>query len=42
MQSLGFSNTRLQRKMIDQPASLRNDENISTPADAVRIMRVIA
>jgi beta-lactamase class A len=41
MQSLGFGNTRLQRKMIDQPASLRNDENISTPADAVGIMRLL-
>jgi len=41
MQSLGFSNTRLQRKMIDQPASLRNEENISTPAEAVRIMKLL-
>jgi len=41
MQSLGFGNTRLQRKMIDQPASLRNDENISTPAEAVGIMRLL-
>ncbi len=41
MQSLGFSNTKLQRKMIDQPASLRNEENISTPAEAVRIMKLL-
>jgi len=41
MHSLGFSNTRLQRKMIDQPASLRNEENISTPAEAVRIMKLL-
>ncbi|MDP2415167.1 serine hydrolase [Daejeonella sp.] len=41
MQSLGFSNTRLQRKMIDQPASLRNEENLSTPAEAVRIMKLL-
>lgn len=41
MQSLGFSNTRLQRKMIDQPASLRDEENISTPAEAVRIMKLL-
>jgi len=41
MKSLGFSNTRLQRKMIDQSASLRNEENISTPADAVGIMKLL-
>ena len=41
MQSLGFPNTRVQRKMIDQPASLRNDENISTPAEAVRILKLL-
>ncbi|MDO8992408.1 MAG: serine hydrolase [Daejeonella sp.] len=41
MQSLGFSNTRLQRKMIDQPASLRNEENLSTPAEAVRSMKLL-
>ncbi len=41
MQSLGFGNTRLQRKMIDQQASLRNEENISTPAEAVRIMKLL-
>lgn len=41
MQSLGFRNTRLQRKMIDQQASLRNEENISTPSDAVGIMKLL-
>lgn len=41
MQSLGFVNTRLQRKMIDQQASLRNEENVSTPAEAVRIMKLL-
>jgi beta-lactamase class A len=41
MNSLGFSNTRLQRRMIDQPASLRNEENISTPAEAVAIMKLL-
>ncbi|WP_276361508.1 serine hydrolase [Daejeonella sp. H1SJ63] len=41
MQSLGFVNTRLQRKMIDQQASLRNEENISNPAEAVRIMKLL-
>src|SRR5690606_8945026 len=37
MQSLGANNTRVQRKMIDQPASIRNEENISTPAEAVKL-----
>ena len=41
MHSLGFTNTRLQRKMIDQPASLRNEENISTPADAANILKFL-
>lgn len=41
MRSLGFGNTRLQRKMIDQQASLRNEENISTPSEAVRIMKLL-
>ncbi|MBM3401355.1 MAG: serine hydrolase [Bacteroidetes bacterium] len=41
MKSLGFSNTRLQRKMIDQSASLRNEENLSTPAEAARILKLL-
>ncbi|MGV3686417.1 MAG: serine hydrolase [Daejeonella sp.] len=41
MESLGLKNTRVQRKMIDQPASLRNEENISTPAEAVKIMKLL-
>jgi beta-lactamase class A len=41
MISLGFSDTKLQRKMIDQPASLRNEENLSTPAEAVGIMKLL-
>ena len=41
MQSLGFPNTKVQRKMIDQPASLRNEENLSTPAEAVQIMKLL-
>ncbi len=41
MQSLGLKNTRVQRKMIDQPASLRNAENISTPAEAVKILKLL-
>ena len=41
MLSLGFSNSKLQRKMIDQPASLRNEENISTPAEAAKILKLL-
>ena len=41
MQTLGLKNTRVQRKMIDQPASLRNEENISTPAEAVKILKLL-
>ena len=41
MASLGMKNTRVQRKMIDQPASLRNEENLSTPAEAVKIMKLL-
>ncbi|NQV74874.1 MAG: serine hydrolase [Bacteroidetes bacterium] len=41
MLSLGFLNTKLQRKMIDQPASLRNEENLSTPAEAAGIMKLL-
>jgi beta-lactamase class A len=41
MNSLGFSNTRLQRKMIDQPASLRNEENISSPSEAAKILKLL-
>lgn len=41
MQSLGFTNTKLQRKMIDQAASIRNEENISTPGDAALIMKLL-
>lgn len=41
MQSLGFKNTKVQRRMIDQPASLRNEENLSTPAEAARILKLL-
>lgn len=41
MQSLGFTNTKVQRRMIDQPASLRNEENLSTPAEAARILKLL-
>lgn len=41
MQTLGFLNTRVQRKMIDVQASRRGDENISTPAEAAKILNLL-
>lgn len=40
--SLGAPNTLLQRKMIRSGESARGNENLSTPADAARIMERIA
>ncbi|MEM7417842.1 MAG: serine hydrolase [Gemmatimonadota bacterium] len=40
--SLGAPQTRLQRKMIQPEESARGNENLSTPADAARIMEAIA
>jgi beta-lactamase class A len=39
--TLGIKNTRLQRRMMDSAASLRGDENLSTPADGVRLMELL-
>ncbi|MEO8167635.1 MAG: serine hydrolase [bacterium] len=39
--SLGLKKTKLQRKMLDQSASARGDENLSTPAEAARIMEIL-
>lgn len=41
IQSLGLKVTRLQRRMLDQAASGRGDENISTPAEAAHIMEIL-
>jgi len=41
MASLGLTRTRLQRKMIDPAASARGDENLSTPAEAARLMEIL-
>jgi len=38
MASLGFAQTKLQRKMIRPEASARGDENVSTPREAVELM----
>ena len=39
MGSLGLSQTRIRRKMQDHESVARNEENVSTPADAVGLMR---
>ena len=41
MFSLGAEDTRLQRRMMDTVAAARGEENLSTPADAARIMRLL-
>ncbi|HXF06660.1 MAG TPA: serine hydrolase [Blastocatellia bacterium] len=41
MASLGLVRTRLQRKMIDTAASARGEENLSTPAEAARLMEIL-
>lgn len=41
LQTLGITRTRLQRRMMDQAASIRGEENISTPADALKIMEYL-
>jgi len=41
MTDLGFPQTKLQRKMIRQEQSARGNENLSTPAEAARLMAKI-
>jgi len=41
MSSLGMKRTRVQRRMIDEAASARNDENLSTPFEAVELMKIL-
>lgn len=41
MKQLGLKQTRVQRKMFDQAASGRGDENLSTAAEAARIMEIL-
>lgn len=41
MKSLGCEHTKLQRRMMDTAASTRGEENISTPADAARLLRML-
>lgn len=41
MQGMELQHTRVQRKMINAAASGRGEENISTPAEAARIMQML-
>ncbi|MBC3539282.1 serine hydrolase [Rufibacter sediminis] len=41
LQKMGLKQTRVQRKMIQAAASGRGEENISTPAEAARILQML-
>jgi len=41
MVSLGLSQTKVQRRMMDTAARSRGEENLSTPAEAARIMEIL-
>jgi beta-lactamase class A len=41
LKSLGLAETRLRRRMMDMVAASRGDENVSTPAEAARIMELL-
>jgi beta-lactamase class A len=41
IQSLGLKSTRLRRKMMDHLASVREEENVSTPAELVELFRLL-
>lgn len=41
LESLGLKQTRVRRRMIDTAAAWRGDENVSTPAEAARIMEIL-
>lgn len=41
LKSMNFDKTRLQRKMMNSAASIRGDENLSTPAEAAKILQMI-
>jgi beta-lactamase class A len=42
MKSLGCEHTKLQRRMMDTAAAARGQDNVSTPAEAARLMRLLA
>jgi beta-lactamase class A len=41
MQSLGLADIRLRRKMMDGAAAARGEENVATPRDLVRLLRLL-
>ncbi|HPY29253.1 MAG TPA: class A beta-lactamase-related serine hydrolase [Verrucomicrobiota bacterium] len=41
LDALGLPHTRVRRRMLDTAASWRGDENVSTPAEAARIMEIL-
>lgn len=41
LDTLGLKQTRVRRRMLDTCASWRGDENVSTPAEAARIMELL-
>lgn len=41
LESLGLKHTRVRRRMMDTAASWRGEENVSTPAEAARIMELL-
>ncbi len=41
LRSMGYTKTKLQRRMINQAASARGEENLSTPAEAAKLMQAI-
>jgi beta-lactamase class A len=41
MQELGFTNTKLQRYMMDTAAAAQGRENLSTPVEAVKILNLL-
>ena len=41
MSALGLSETKLRRRMMDLAAARRGDENVSTPAEIVRLLEII-
>lgn len=41
LRQLGLQQTRVQRRMINPAASARGEENLSTPAEAARLMEIL-
>jgi len=41
MQALGLAGTKLRRRMMDTAAARRGDENVSTPAELVRLLQAM-